>query len=284
MVARWRWASSVKTRLRFLTSLTRATSTYTCFHSHLSFVDSHHLSDQTLVLPPTRRYCLLTPRLYHDLVLRLLHPSAIPTLPITCVCRCGYYYYVRCRLIFRSRALSVVYGTALAPASTSFSCLSFHLFFHELSFGYLSYTLKYFHPSYILNHHRYSPPPQVRHGPQTFSFFFFVSVRSTISTLSLSLLQYTHYYTRAFSPATTKEKSVLLICEGDEPSLFFSLSLIRSYYQLANNCGGQTDISFLHVHIGRFRIRTQGWYRVSYAICSWMHVCIRGFLVVPIGA
>lgn len=81
------------------------------------------------MLPPTRRYCLLTPRLYHDLVLRLLHPSAIPTLPITCVCRCGYYYYVRCRLIFRSRALSVVYGTVLAPASTSFSCLSFHLFF-----------------------------------------------------------------------------------------------------------------------------------------------------------
>lgn len=224
------------------------------------------------MLPPTRRYCLLTPRLYHDLVLRLLHPSAIPTLPITCVCRCGYYYYVRCRLIFRSRALSVVYGTALAPASTSFSCLSFHLFFffHELSFGCLSYTLKYFHPSYILNHHRYSPPPQVRHGRQTFSFFF-VSVRSTISTLSLFLLQYTHYYTRAFSPATTKEKSVLLICEGDEPSLFFSLSLIRSYYQLANNCGGRTDISFLHVHQ---TIQSSHERLVSGLMCHLFHGCM----------
>lgn len=110
-----------------------------------------------------------------------------------------------------------------------------------------------------------SPSPSTTRTTNFF-FFFFVSVRSTISTLSLFLLQYTHYYTRAFSLATNKEKSVL-IREGDEPSL----SLIRSYYQLVNNCGGRTDISFLHVH-RTIQNSHQG--LVSGFMCHLFHGCM----------
>lgn len=153
--------------------------------------------------------------LHHDLALFRLLPcySAIPTtLPITCLCRCGCYYYrVRCRLIFRSRALSVVYGTALAPASTSFflSFLSSPFSFFFTSFPLDACRTLSSPSTFAPFVHTQSPsilPPKYDTDHKLFLFYLFFPVRSTISTLSLFLLQYTHYYTRAFSPATTKEK------------------------------------------------------------------------------
>lgn len=201
---RWQWAKNTYT---FLTSLTRATSTYTCFHSHriCHFWIPTIFSDQTLVLPPTHRCCLLTPMtLHHDLALFRLLPcySAIPTtLPITCVCRCGCYYYrVRCRLIFRSRALSVVYGTALAPASTSFF-LSF--LSSPFSFFFTSFPLdacRTLFPKYFRPLRTYSitidplPPPSTTRTTNFFFSTFFSSQVDYIYPVSFSSAVYSLLY------------------------------------------------------------------------------------------
>lgn len=63
---------------------------------------------------PFDRCCCCSPT-----ILTLPYPAFVDTATIT----------VRCRLILRSQALSVVYGTALAPTFTSFFFSSLFLFF-----------------------------------------------------------------------------------------------------------------------------------------------------------
>lgn len=236
------------------------------------------------MLPPTRRYCLLTPRLYHDLVLRLLHPSAIPTLPITCVCRCGYYYYVRCRLIFRSRALSVVYGTALAPASTSFSCLSFHLFFFFTSFRLdacrtLSSTFTL--PTYSITIDTL-PLPKYDTDDKLFLFSLFQSGRLYLPCLfffcSILIIIPVH----SLPPRPKKKVYYSFVKATNLLSFSLSLSSGRTTSSRTIAVDGLTFHFFMFIR--RFRVRTKGWCRVSCAICFMDACCIRGFLVVPIGA
>lgn len=88
------------------------------------------------------------------------------------------------------------FGSCVYKLLLVFPSIPFFFFFHELSFGCLSYTLfpKYFRPlrTYSIT---IDPPPQVRHGPQTFSFLpFFSSQVDYIYPVSFSSAVYSLLY------------------------------------------------------------------------------------------
>lgn len=140
---------------------------------------------------PFDRCCCCSPT-----ILTLPYPAFVDTATIT----------VRCRLILRSRALSVVYGTALAPTFTSFSFSSLFLFFSQVILGCLPYSLSST-CSISINHSRPKYDTDTRAFVQSIRLYLLsFSQLFVFLFLSFSFAVYSLLYPCIFSPAPTKEK------------------------------------------------------------------------------